>query len=33
MSKENNGQFIVEDIQIVKKYMKRYSVLLISKEM
>lgn len=33
MSKENNGQFIEEDIQIVKKYMKRYSVLLISKEM
>lgn len=34
MSKECNGQYIVEDIRIVKwskKYMKRYSILFISK--
>lgn len=35
MSKEYNGLFIVEHIQMVKwaeKYMERYSVLLISEE-
>lgn len=33
MSKEYNGEFIVEDIHVVKwsKYMKRSSILFISK--